>query len=649
MNLQKISIGTRLSLGFLLIILCLLFISTVGFIELQRVNSDTDIIVKDRLVKVNLAHQIENEINRQSRAIRTALIADDDDIIQQELKKIEVSGPLVQQALTQLNQIVLTAEGKASLARITQARATFLEHEAHLIDLIQKDRTAKARSYLIKNMINAQNEYLNSIEELVVLQRQMIASFAQDASDSAELGERTIVAVASASLLSALMISIVMTRSIVRPLQRLQQGMKDVERTSDFSHRITVSGSDEVGQTSLAFNAMLAVQQTALTQVNSAVGAMAAGHFETEVTAELHGDLHTTKVAINQATQSMQLTMAAINRAMTALSQGRFDVHVAAEVQGEFKTTLDQANLAIHQLRHMMNDVGSTMANVAEGALHGRVMANGHGDLDALKNNINKSLESLARAIRSINQNAQLVATASSETTTAVGQLSDNAASQRSAISQVAAALQQTADSVSDVTRNTAIASDNSQRSMRVLREGMAKMADMVQVVARIAANSEKINGISNVIEKIAYKTNLLSINAAIEAAHAGEHGKGFGVVADEVGALATSSASSSQEIAELVRQAVQEAQMAVVTVQEVSREMQMIEADAEMTNQTLQRIAAALEEQTSAIEEISMNVDSMERIAHSNASAAEEMAHTAGELNKIATETRREVSQFRV
>jgi methyl-accepting chemotaxis protein/aerotaxis receptor len=140
----------------------------------------------------------------------------------------------------------------------------------------------------------------------------------------------------------------------------------------------------------------------------------------------------------------------------------------------------------------------------------------------------------------------------------------------------------------------------------------------------------------------------MLSINAAVEAAHAGENGKGFGVVADEVGALATSSASSSKEITELVRQASEETRLAVSTVQEVSKEMRVIQADASATHQTLQRIAAALEEQSSAIEEISMNVNSLERIAHSNASAAEEMAQTAGELNKIAAETRQEIAHFR-
>lgn len=647
MNLQKFSIGTRLRSGFLLIILCLLFISAIGFKELQHVSQDTEVIVKDRLLKVNLAHQIENEINRQSRALRTALIASDEATIERELEKIEASVPIISAALTQLGQIVHTEEGKASLVRIAKARQVFREHEAKLVAMIRDDQTRKARVYLVEHMIDAQTEYLDSVEELSLMQRDMIDRFAADAAQSAELGETTIAMTAVLSLLCAILVSVLTTRSIVQPLSRLQSGMKAVEKTSDFNQRIQVTGTDEVGQAAKAFNDMLAVQQSALQQVNTVVGAMASGHFESTVTADLKGDLHTTKQAINQSVLSMRLTMAAINDAMQALSQGRFDSQLSADVEGEFKKTLDQANLAIQMLHGMMGDVGATMAGVARGKLNGRVEAIGQGDLDKLKGNINTSLQSLAQAVRSISDNAQRVAAASGETTTAVGQLSDNAETQRSAISQVAAALTQAAESVADVTRNTAIASEKSQRSMQALQDGMQKMADMVQVVLRISANSEKINGISNVIEKIAYKTNLLSINAAIEAAHAGEHGKGFSVVADEVGALATSSASSSQEITELVRQAVQEAQTAVITVQEVSQEMRLIEADASLTNLTLQRISAALEEQTAAIEEISVNVGSLEKIAHSNASAAEEMAQTAGELRKIASATRQEVSQF--
>lgn len=648
MNLQKYSIGTRLSFGFFVIVLCLMFISVVGYLQLVHTNDDTDIIVKDRLVKVNLAHTIENEINRQSRALRTAILAQDEKIIDQELKKIESSKPLIQQSLQKLSESVQTAEGKAGLARILKARQEFIQHEDQLVQLIKNGRNETARSYLLTNMMMAQTEYLSSVEDFSTMQRRMIDAFAEDANISAEKGERIIVWMAVFSFIASILISVVTTRSIVDPLKRLQQGMKEVERTSNFSQRIQVSGADEVGQASRSFNDMLSVQQNALTQVNQAVGAMAAGQFETTVTADLKGDLNITKEAINQSIQSMKMTMAAINHAMEAMSKGRFDIQVNAEVSGEFRTTLNQADQAIRMLHNMLGDVGKTMANVAKGDLNGRVMANGQGDLNDLKSNINSSLSTLGQAIRSIGQNAQLVASASGETTTAVDQLSDNAATQKSAISQVALALKHTTESVADVSRNTAIASDNSQRAMVALQEGMQKMADMVEVVDRIAANSKKISGISSVIEKIADKTNMLSINAAVEAAHAGENGKGFGVVADEVGALATSSASSSKEITELVRQASEETRLAVITVQEVSKEMQIIQSDASATHQTLQRIAAALEEQSSAIEEISMNVNSLERIAHSNASAAEEMAQTASELNKIAAETRQEIAHFR-
>jgi methyl-accepting chemotaxis protein len=175
----------------------------------------------------------------------------------------------------------------------------------------------------------------------------------------------------------------------------------------------------------------------------------------------------------------------------------------------------------------------------------------------------------------------------------------------------------------------------------------MLKMDEMVKVVNNIAANSEKINKITEVIEKIANKTNLLSLNAAIEAARAGEHGKGFAVVADEVGKLALNSAESSQEIAALVRQAVEEANSAVKAVMDVSQDMSGIERETQATDQMLQRIASALVQQSSAVEQINVNLNNLDQIARSNAAASEEIAATVVELSKIADATRREVQRF--
>ncbi len=436
-------------------------------------------------------------------------------------------------------------------------------------------------------------------------------------------------------------------RSVSGPLEKVRQMVREVAKSSDFSKRVAVSSNDEVGQTAQAFNALLEAQQTAIGEVNRTVTAMAEGDFSQRVNANLHGDLKTMKEAINASVDSIQATIQDLSKVLHALSQGDFAARSTAQVHGEFKQAVDQATSAMVALEAMIGGVGHVMSRVAQGDLSQRVTAEGRGDLITLKNNINTSLDSMSSALRAIHGNTRQVATAANETSNAIGQISDGAQNQTHAISQVAAAVRQTATSVADVSRNTSVASQKSQESIAIMREGMKKMNDMVDVVNSIAANSDKINQITEVIEKIANKTNLLSLNAAIEAARAGEHGKGFSVVAEEVGKLAANSAESSQEIAQLVQQAVSETAKAVATVKEVSQDMTRIELASRETDQMLQRISAALEQQSSATEEINANVFNLDRIASSNASASEEITASVVELSKIADATRREVEKF--
>jgi methyl-accepting chemotaxis protein len=649
LNIQNLRIGTRLGLAFAILVSLLIVLAVIGMNQLTHVAQDTDLIAHDRLPKVNLAQSIENEVNRQSRAIRTALIATEAQVVAAELKKIEMSGPVITDALKQLQATIETPEGKAALAQVLQARQVFKDHELALIGLIQTNRIDEGRKYLVNDMLAPQTRYLDSVEALAQTQKQAIEYFATDAAQSALLGKTFMLTIAVVAVLLAAVVALFTARSITRPLGQLQTLLSEVEKTSDFSKRMTQVGRDEVGLTAHAFNQMLDAQQRAIREVNQVVAAIAAGNFDTRIQTELRGDLAAMKSAVNESAQSIKATMAALNEVMQALYDGQFNVQVQAQVQGDFKVTLDRAKQATDALQAMMGDVGHVMSRVSNGDLTSRIEAQGRGDLEQLKLNINQSLNALSRTLKEINTNTQLLATQANQTSSAVAQISAGADTQTTAIRQVSTALGMTAQSIADVSSNTESASYQSRESVALVRSGKEKMLQMAEVVNNIAANSQKINKISDVIENIAYRTNLLSLNAAIEAARAGEQGKGFAVVADEVGKLAISSAESTKEIAMLVKQASAEAKRAVETVAGVNEDMNLIEAGAGKTDGMLQRISAAVEEQSSALQEIDVNVVNLNHIAASNANASEELTATAVELAKIADSNRREVERFSV
>jgi len=476
----------------------------------------------------------------------------------------------------------------------------------------------------------------------------LAASNAQnDLNERIALLQKIQIAALLFAVVAGLLMAYLAGQKIAKPLRAMQQQITAIENSADFSLRVQVTSGDEVGIAATSMNGLLQSLQSAVQEINLVVGAVAAGDFSRRVDAPLKGDMAVMKHAVNDSAESIKTTMNGLNELMHALQKGQFAKQINLNVAGEFQRALTQASQAMLALNSMMSDVGQVMQGVSQGNLSTRVHAQGHGDLLTLKNNINLSLDALSASMRVVNQNARQVATAAAQSSQAIGQISDGALNQTHAISQVAAAVRQTVTSVSDVSRNTEVASQKSKESVHLVRDGIRKMNHMVEVVNNIAANSDKIDKITAVIEKIANKTNLLSLNAAIEAARAGEHGKGFAVVADEVGKLAVNSAESSQEIAQLVQHAVAETRLAVAAVQEVSADMARIEGGSRETDDMLQRIAAALEEQSSAVEEINANLSSVDNIARSNSSASEQITATVMELSKIADSTHREVEKF--
>jgi methyl-accepting chemotaxis protein len=238
-------------------------------------------------------------------------------------------------------------------------------------------------------------------------------------------------------------------------------------------------------------------------------------------------------------------------------------------------------------------------------------------------------------------ENARRTAVATTQASDAIGQVSDGAMTQLAELRQVEEALGQTQDAVREVGRTTQDSSDRADESKALLAENLVKLRSLIELVDAVAEDTERVTRIAGTIAKIATQTNILAINAAIEAARAGEHGRGLAVVAEEVRALAASSETLAQEIADVVLVAGRRTREGSGTAAAVGEAMDELETLVTESARLAGAIAVAMEEQQATVTSITERVSTLSRIGQSNATAAEEITVTMIDLSKLAAETR--------
>ncbi|MCE1189022.1 MAG: methyl-accepting chemotaxis protein [Ignavibacteria bacterium] len=197
--------------------------------------------------------------------------------------------------------------------------------------------------------------------------------------------------------------------------------------------------------------------------------------------------------------------------------------------------------------------------------------------------------------------------------------------------------------------------------------DGMNQIARVVnnsaETVFRLGQNTDKIGEIIDVIDDIADQTNLLALNAAIEAARAGEQGRGFAVVADEVRKLAERTTLATKEISGMIRQIQSETRLAVDAMKEGTTEVEsglklvneagtmldVIVLGAVSLRDIITQVAAASEEQSVAVDEIGKNVDAINNVTSESAKGLAQIAESAESLNLLATDLQHLVQKFKL
>ncbi|MBO0367671.1 methyl-accepting chemotaxis protein [Pseudomonas putida] len=335
------------------------------------------------------------------------------------------------------------------------------------------------------------------------------------------------------------------------------------------------------------------------------------------------------------------------------------------------------AIIITRQITRPLRETMDAVERIAGGDLSSELRVTRRDELGVLQQSISRMGSTLRELIGGIRDGVTQIASAAEELSAVTEQTSAGANSQKVETDQVATAMHEMAATVQEVARNAEQASraatgadDEARAGDRVVGEAInqiERLADEVQrstdAMNLLQQESQKIGSVMDVIKSVAEQTNLLALNAAIEAARAGEAGRGFAVVADEVRGLAQRTQKSTEEIEELIAslqngtQQVANAMLGSRNLTESSVELAR-KAGGSLENITRtvsniqsmnQQIAAAAEQQSAVAEEISRSILNVRDVSEQTAAASDETAASSVELARLGSHLQTLVSKFRV
>lgn len=648
----QLTLRTKLIFALTILLGILLASLIYTAISLQNLKAEAYFTFEDRYMKIKNINEVIQNVLRVNTLVRDTIVTNNQDDIKRNVEDIEDLKKKTTTNINALTGVVRTDQGKSYLANVSQERQAFFNFlTQNITPYYVKDNDAKTTQHLFDEVTKHERVYIQTLTGFQQYQEDLLSKqMSNFAADIESMQKQLIFLISPIILISTIIVGLAILRSVLTPIRRLQTAMTEIERNCHFKTRIEVTSKDEIGQTIETFNRLMATIEMSIREINSVMSSIASGDFSYQIDADVRGDLNDLKKNINYSVDSLRTTMIVLDTIGKNIIAGKFNNTIDLKnLAGDLRVTISNLGQAMQVIDNSITAISEVSSGLATGDLSKRVTLVVNGDLDNLKNHINRSVETLAQTMLALTQNARQVATASSQTSQAIAQVSDGSQSQLQTISQVAGAVSQTSQAVTEVTRSVEAAEQNAKIVAQAVYNGQQKMQDMIQVVNAISTNSEKINKITDVIGKIANQTNLLSLNAAIEAARAGEHGKGFAVVAEEVRKLAESSAAQVEEIMSLVSEAVHHSERGVQTAQSVNQEMEHIVRAASESDTMLQRISVAMEEQSVSMRELDRNANTLRSIAQANASAAEEITATIVDLSRLADQTRTQVEKFSV
>jgi len=330
---------------------------------------------------------------------------------------------------------------------------------------------------------------------------------------------------------------------------------------------------------------------------------------------------------------------------ISADSKATIDINTYDEV-GYLARDLEQVYA---RLKGYIGEIKERMQDLAEGDLTTKSTYDFSGDYTHIKLSINEISSNLGRTMSEINAVSTQVAEGSASIAAGSNMLAQGTADQASAIEELSASIAVVAEII-NATADMADRSAELAKTMQTNAErGSAQMNEMVAAVDEISNASLNIRQVIKTIDDIAFQTNILALNASIEAARAGVHGKGFAVVAEEVRNLAVKSAGAAKDTEALISNSIEKAELGARIAEDTALSISEIISGINESSQIAGQIATSSGEQSFGIEQINKGIDQVSQVVMQNSITARDSADSSAKMSEQSSLLKKLIQRFKL